>query len=134
MKQQEMADFMEKIFKEEIQETRAQGQKEYAGNADADAFANFKRLATDLDMDQKKILWVYAMKHRDGIANWLNGHESQREDVTGRIKDLIIYLFLLWGMIEEERESNKTRIQDPYFSQKYVGINPPITLGGLQRW
>jgi hypothetical protein len=97
-----MAVFMQQIFDTEIMATRKDGQMEYAG-AGQDAFANFNRLSVDLEIDRKKILWVYAMKHRDGIASYLNGHKSQREDVTGRIKDLIVYLFLLWGMILEER-------------------------------
>ena len=84
----------------EIMETRKCGQKEYAKTGNA--FANFETLAKDLGMSQEKVLWVYAMKHRDGIASYLNGHTSQREDVRGRIKDLVVYLFLLWAMIDEK--------------------------------
>ena len=103
MKQSVVAGMMRDLFDSYVMSTRAEGQAEYAGEGN-DAFANFIRLAEDLDMDRKKVLWVYAMKHKDGIATYLNGHTSQREDVTGRIKDLIVYLFLLWCMIEEERE------------------------------
>ena len=42
------------------------------------------------------------MKHIDGINAWVKGHESQREDVTGRIKDAIVYLCLLWGMADDK--------------------------------
>ena len=45
---------------------------------------------------------TYMLKHVDGIAAYVKGHKSQREDVTGRITDCIVYLMLLWGMIEEE--------------------------------
>ena len=31
------------------------------------------------------------------------GHKSQREDVTGRLTDAIVYLCILWGMIEEDK-------------------------------
>ncbi len=109
MKQSEVADRMGVLFDNEVMSTREAGQKEYAHDED-NAFANFQRLAADLDMDQKKVLWVYAMKHRDGIASYLNGHTSQREDVTGRIKDLIVYLFLLWCMIEEEKEIASSKV------------------------
>ena len=44
---------------------------------------------------------VYLLKHIDGISSYVNGHKSQREDVRGRITDSIVYLCLLWGMIEE---------------------------------
>ena len=46
---------------------------------------------------------VYLLKHMDGIISWVDGNESQREDVTGRITDAITYLCLLWGMVEAKR-------------------------------
>jgi hypothetical protein len=42
------------------------------------------------------------MKHIDGIASHIKGHKSQREDVRGRLTDAIVYLTILWGMIESE--------------------------------
>jgi len=50
---------------------------------------------------------VYLLKHIDGITAYLNGHKSQREDVRGRIKDAIVYLMLLWAMIEEKESNGK---------------------------
>lgn len=116
--------FMGETFTGEIQVTREQGQKEYA-RTDEDAFANFKRVGGDLGIDPKQVLWVYAMKHRDGIASFLNGHTLQREPVQGRIKDLIVYLFLLWGMVEEERfdkgEDARSRLD------QIAGVARPLT-------
>lgn len=89
------------IFDREIMALREAGQKEYAHDA-GNAFANFLRAGTDLEIPQTHVLWIFAMKHRDGIVAWLRGHRSQREDVRGRINDLIVYLFILRGMIEEE--------------------------------
>lgn len=99
----EMATVMATVFTE-CHTLRDAGQKEYAGSA-ADAFANFNRLSTMLGLDRKEILMVYAYKHWDGIASFIRGHVSQREDVTGRINDLIVYLCLLRGMIEEDRNA-----------------------------
>lgn len=76
------------------------GQAEYAGGAPA--FGNFERLSQELDTSREKVLWTYAIKHKDGIAAWIRGHKSQREDVRGRIQDLMVYLLLLWGMCDEE--------------------------------
>tara|TARA_R100000781_G_scaffold95843_1_gene59946 strand:+ start:291 stop:596 length:306 start_codon:yes stop_codon:yes gene_type:complete len=90
----------EKIMKE-VMKTREEGQKEYA-RTQSDVFANFKRVATDLDTTPEKVLLTYFLKHKDGIVSWVNGHTSQREDVRGRIKDGIVYLMLLWGMVEEK--------------------------------
>ena len=102
--QETLASHMEKIFSEEIMKLRGQGQKEDAHD-ETSPFANFDRGAADLGLDRKQILWVYAMKHKDGISSFLQGHTSQREDVRGRICDLIVYLFLLRGMIDEEQGS-----------------------------
>ena len=50
---------------------------------------------------------VYLLKHIDGISSYVNGHKSQREDVRGRITDAIVYLCLLWGMVEDESKQNR---------------------------
>jgi hypothetical protein len=86
-----------------IGEMREAGQEEYAHDID-EIFANFNRIADALDSSRKKVLMTYMLKHIDGINAFIKGHSSQREDVTGRITDCIVYLMLLWGMIKEERE------------------------------
>jgi hypothetical protein len=90
--------FLEHAF-QQLRDVRAAGQAEYAGGEDA--FGNFNRLAEELGVSREAILWVYAMKHKDGIASHIRGQVLQREPVQGRIKDLIMYLLLLWGMEEE---------------------------------
>lgn len=87
-----------------VKETRDDGQKEYAHTED-NVFANFERVSNSLDISREQALMVYLMKHMDGINAWIKGHKSQREDVTGRIKDAIVYLCLLWGM-SEAKESD----------------------------
>jgi protoporphyrinogen oxidase len=90
---------MDSIFKQ-LQETREAGQKEYAHSSE-NAFGNFERLSKQLDLSRERVLWVYVQKHIDGVVSYLNGHQSQREDVRGRIKDIIVYLILLWGMVDD---------------------------------
>lgn len=94
---------MEQVITE-INFLRDSGQKEYAGGENA--FGNFERLEAQLVLDRKKVLWVYLMKHIDGVVSYLNGHISQREPVEGRINDIIVYLILLRGMIQEDKEKN----------------------------
>lgn len=84
---------------EKLRALREAGQKEYAGGTNA--FGNFERLGAALQLPREKILWVYLVKHLDGIQAWLNGHKSQREPVTGRIEDAIVYLLLLHAMASE---------------------------------
>ena len=103
MNYKKMSNLMNHIWKE-VQQTRDEGQKEYA-HTDDNVFANFDRVGSLLSISSEKTLMVYLLKHIDGITAYLAGHKSQREDVRGRIKDAIVYLMLLWAMIEE-RESN----------------------------
>ena len=87
---------------------REAGQKEYAQDID-EIFANFHRIAEAMETDRKKVLMTYMLKHIDGISAFVKGHKSQREDITGRITDCIVYLMLLWGMVIEERDVNDDR-------------------------
>ena len=102
MKHKEMLGLINAIF-EQVELVHTQGQKEYAMDED-NVFANFERIADQLKMDRKVVLWVYLMKHIDGIASYINGHRSQREKVQGRLTDAIVYLCILWGMIESHDE------------------------------
>ena len=83
-----------------VMETRDAGQKEYA-HTNENVFANFERIAEQTGFDKEMVLWIYLMKHIDGIASYLRGHKSQREDVRGRLTDAIVYLCILWGMIDK---------------------------------
>ena len=106
MNKSEMANVMDEVFNE-CRALRGDGQAEYAHN-DSEAFANFNRVAERLGIDRKAVLMVYAEKHIDGIHSFIQGHKSQREDVRGRINDVIVYLCLLQGMvIEEERREER---------------------------
>ena len=63
---------------------------------------------------------VYLLKHIDGISSFVNGHQSQREDVRGRITDVIVYLCLLWGMIEKEENKTHNEIQLDKLYKEYA--------------
>tara|TARA_Y100000310_G_C20438423_1_gene694861 strand:+ start:57 stop:368 length:312 start_codon:yes stop_codon:yes gene_type:complete len=99
MTKPEMDKLMKEIFGL-VNNIRDAGQAEYA-RADADVFANFRRVASYTGQRKETVLLTYLMKHIDGIASHINGNTSQRENVTGRITDAIVYLCLLWGMEED---------------------------------
>ena len=86
---------------DQVKSTRDDGQKEYAHD-EVNVFANFERTARQLNTTREKVLMTFLMKHMDGIVAHINGHESQREDIRGRIKDAIVYLTLYWAMVEGE--------------------------------
>tara|TARA_R100001594_G_scaffold141865_1_gene188284 strand:+ start:642 stop:1091 length:450 start_codon:yes stop_codon:yes gene_type:complete len=91
---------------DQVKSTRDQGQKEYA-HTESNVFANFERTANQLNTTKDKVLMTFLLKHIDGITAHINGHESQREDIRGRIKDAIVYLTLYWGMVEDEMWGDK---------------------------
>lgn len=106
MTQGEMQNHMIELFKQ-CHELRSAGQKEYAHDTE-NAFRNFESVGIDLQMPREKVLWVYLKKHLDGIRAHLNGTVSQRESVHGRIKDAIVYLVLLDGMLYEDHMLNES--------------------------
>lgn len=105
MTQSHMRKFMDNIWSTVIN-MRDEGQKEYA-HTDKNVFANFERTGKLLGVEREKILMTFLLKHIDGIAAYANGHKSQREDITGRITDAIVYLCLLWAMVDEGRENEE---------------------------
>lgn len=98
---QHVSMLQESIFKQ-LRAVREDGQKEYAHQDDR-PFRNFETLAEELDRPREEMLWVFLKKHLDGILAYIKGHKSQREDVRGRLKDAIMYLIILWAMIDEDQ-------------------------------
>jgi hypothetical protein len=96
-----MCNLIDKKILPMIKKTRDAGQKEYAHTED-NVFANFDRIGLALNVDRKTVLMTYLLKHIDGISAYIKGHTSQREEVSGRITDAIVYLMLLWAMSEDE--------------------------------
>lgn len=85
----------------EINSLREAGQKEYVHDEDR-PFRNFEDNGAKVGIPREKAWWLMASKHIDGIVAWINGHRSQRENVRGRINDLIVFLILLRAMVEED--------------------------------
>jgi hypothetical protein len=48
------------------------------------------------------------IKHIDGLCAYADGHDSQREDVRGRLTDIIVYCCLFWGMVVDKKENGWT--------------------------
>ena len=105
MLKKEMQDLMTKIM-DKIIATRDAGQKDYARDVDI-VFANFERVASFVGVNREKALLTYMIKHVDGLCAYVDGHHSQREDVRGRLTDIIVYCFLMWGMVEENESKKK---------------------------
>ena len=101
----------EEIF-QAIRDVRGEGQLEYARRSSR-PFANFERIGERLGLSREKVLSVYLEKHLDGIHAHIDGHTSQREEVSGRILDAINYLMLLEGMLRETPEDEEVLEASP---------------------
>ena len=104
MQAQKFYDLTEELIDECLEIMKSKGLA-YSGKQDS--FANFKRVAKNLSMSQYNVWYVYFAKHLDSLASWIREEYSDSEPITGRIKDLINYLFLLYGMIIEKEQEEK---------------------------
>ena len=101
MKYEDAEKLMERMFEEERAVAQSKG-KEYT---QGDRLDNFKRIAKELDLDPKKVLYVYMKKHWDSITGFVKNNQTySTEAIEGRIMDARVYLFLLRCLIEEERK------------------------------
>ena len=78
----------------------------YSGQEDK--LGNFKRCAKLAGVGIKKAWFIYFVKHLDALSSYVRGEYKDSEPIDGRIKDLINYLFLLYGIIKENSLSFKT--------------------------
>lgn len=89
------------FIQDKEREVRDQGQREYA---DLDnCFANFDA-DSQHGVDRIQSIMTHATKHWRGINAWVKTRQDQRDDIRGRIKDLRMYLALLWAAINEEED------------------------------
>ena len=102
-----MDNLVDEIFSK-VKEIRDAGQQEYARDTD-NVFANFERVASFAGDTREKVLLTYMIKHIDGLCAYADGHNSQREDVRGRLTDIIVYCCLFWGMVVDKKQ-NEWRI------------------------
>jgi hypothetical protein len=100
MRWEEQRELFDRMVSQERELLMTKG-VEYSG--EGDSLGNFKRGAADVDLDPKKILWVYMSKHLDSIKYFIrNGDVISNETIEGRIADARNYLFLLACLIEDE--------------------------------
>ena len=89
-----------------VSDTRDAGQSEYARDSE-NVFANFERVASFTKTTREKALLTYMIKLIDGLCAYSDGHRSQRENVRGRLTDIIVYCMLFWGMVEDNESYNE---------------------------
>lgn len=100
MKSEELYDLIDKkVMPKCLAIMKSKGEA-YSGIEDK--LGNFKRCSKLAGTDIKKVWFVYFVKHFDALSAYIRGEYKDSEPIEGRIEDLINYLFLLRGIIEEE--------------------------------
>lgn len=66
-------------------------------------FANFKRIAEkNKKLNPLDVCQIFLAKHIDGIDSFVeNGRTFSEERIYGRIVDAIVYMTLMYGLIQE---------------------------------
>lgn len=102
------------MVKQMIEEESAVGKSkgvEYVVNDDR--LDNFKRIGAETKcphckkpLGAKIVWWIYFKKHIDSILSFIKrGKVLSEESIEGRIMDSRVYLSLLRGIIQEERDN-----------------------------
>ena len=103
MNANQFLDFYKTVLVEKEIEIFTLKGNEYSG--EINRFANFEKLADELNLHPLEIAWVYACKHKDSIATFIKDKTVySNEDIISRINDLRNYLALIAGMIEKYRQ------------------------------
>ncbi len=72
-----------------------------------DKLGNFKRCGKLAGVSTEQAWLIYFMKHVDAISAYCRGEYSDCETIHGRIKDVINYAFLLYGIVREKELEEK---------------------------
>lgn len=102
-------EFMEMRITAIERETILMDRKGEEYRAEEDVLANFKEDGPAVGVDDPmKTLMIYAGKHWRSIQRYVRTGKEGAEPIQGRIDDLVNYMHLLLGLIEEKRKQNET--------------------------
>ena len=68
-----------------------------------DKLGNFKRCSKLSGTRIEQTWFTYFVKHFDALSSYIRGEYKDSEPIEGRIQDLINYLFLLYGILKEQK-------------------------------
>lgn len=100
MDKQLFATMLEEEF-DRIREIWSTKGEEYT-RSDDDQLINFKRRGAEAGIRPAQAWLVLAGKHWDSIVSYVHdGHVKSEEPIEARIRDEVLYLFLLMGLARE---------------------------------
>lgn len=115
MNRVEFSDLINK-FHDQILDLNATKGHDYAG--DEDALANFKEAGRQAGVPPEQVWAIYTYKHWSAIMTFCKEGHVTSEPIEGRITDLILYSYLLLGLIHDsEIEERVTGAEEIYTDQ-----------------
>lgn len=84
----------------QVKETNEKKGNDYAGNEDA--LRNFKVNAERTGITKEVVWAIFFNKHYDALMTYIKDGEVKSEAIEGRVLDMIVYLFLFYGMLFED--------------------------------
>ena len=110
MEREKFVQLMAEEFEQLLELNRVKG-RDYAG--DEDALRNFKEAAVRLGVSEEQVWAVYADKHWQAILSYCRTPEAVvSEPIEGRVRDLLVYGFLLLGLVSERKSKEAQRRAD----------------------
>lgn len=100
MKRSDLEDLIETTF-EKVKKLNATKGKEYA--PDEEALGNLYDAAEDFGLDPKVVAGIYLRKNYLAIRSFVRTGAVLTEPIEDRVADLILYLVLLLGLVDDER-------------------------------
>lgn len=93
-----MKHLQEDVF-DQIRKIRETKGREYA--TDEDTLSDFKEVAVEAGVTPLQVWATYVKKHERAIDTFIREGAVKSESIEGRILDVIVYHFLLYGLIED---------------------------------
>ena len=93
-------------FLEECKNIQIEKGREYTiddGSGKADKFANFRIIGKIMNLNPKKVLMIYMLKHVFSIITYVLYGQEGSEGLKSRCQDLVNYTIMLWAMDHEEK-------------------------------
>lgn len=99
--------------------------EDYTKGSD-DVLANFKNVAESSGLSVEQVWSVYAHKHWDSIMNYVkSGGQSESEPIEDRLGDLVNYLEIFWGIINDKPEEVQVSSEGENFRNISITIPEP---------
>jgi hypothetical protein len=103
---------IDEFLRDCLETMRSKGHDYRQGN-DADILHNFRTVGSAVDVDMERVWFTYFYKHYSALVTFIKeGGQKESEPISGRIKDMIVYLLLFFKMVMERKKEAWQRVRE----------------------